>query len=298
MRSPNKYGANFTIFLFLFVPIIISILFLVYPATQLINYSLTDWDGLSDTFKYIGLQNYIDIFTKEGMAWHSLLVNFMYFMGHIIFICFDLIVAAIIFSKIKGANFFKSVIFMPYVLNGTAIAYVFSYFFSSENGTFNSILQYIGFSGFIYNWLSDEKVINIVLASVHIYKYTGINFLLLLAAMQSIPNELYESAKVDGANFFQKFIYITIPGVSTIFKIVLFTNLSGALMTFDVPFIMTGGGPSDISSTFAVYIVNTAFKYNNLALASSMGVILAMIIVVLSVVQNQLFRYAGERGKE
>ncbi|MHB8062270.1 MAG: carbohydrate ABC transporter permease, partial [Ruminiclostridium sp.] len=120
---------------------------------------------------------------------------------------------------------------------------------------------------------------------------------LFLAGLQTIPAELIEASVVDGANAFKRFISITIPSIKTVIQIILFLNIRGALQVFDIPFVTTGGGPGYASSTFTVYTLTTAFTFNNFGMASTMGVTLMFLIIILSGIQNKIFNIALEDDK-
>lgn len=179
---------------------------------------------------------------------------------------------------------------MPYILNGVAVAYIFSYLYNPINGPLNALLGDMNLEFLIRNWLSDSSVVNYSLVAVSLWRFSGFHVILFLAGLQSVPADLYEAATIDGASGFQKFRYITAPGISRVIEIVLFLNVRGALQVFDIPFLMTQGGPGTASTTFTVYTIQTAFKYNNYGLASTLAVILMTIIIVFSMLQSRLFK--------
>jgi multiple sugar transport system permease protein len=177
---------------------------------------------------------------------------------------------------------------MPYIINGVAIAYAFSYFFSPINGAFDSILEFIKLEGLSRNWLSDTKIINYVLSFVSVWRFSGYHVILFMAALQSIPKDIEEAANVDGTNAWQLFRYIQVPAIMLMVDFVLFDNIRGALQVFDIPFVMTSGGPGYASSTFTLYTIKTAFTYSNFGLASTMAVTIMVLIVVIYLIQNQI----------
>ena len=137
----------------LIVPIVLLILFVVMPALNLFGMSLTDWDGLSKNMNFIGIANYYTMIVKSPDLWLSLRNNAIYFFVHLLFIPLELGVAAMLNSKIRGAGFFKSMTFLPYIINGVAISYTFSYFFSPINGAFNEMFTLLGLEIFIQNFI-------------------------------------------------------------------------------------------------------------------------------------------------
>ncbi|MDO5423970.1 MAG: sugar ABC transporter permease [Eubacteriales bacterium] len=286
MNSLAKKRKRFII-LSLLVPVALLVGFVVFPAIDLFRMSFTNWDGYSASSDFIGIQNYISMFKNKDL-WMSLKNNAVYFGVHLCMIPVELAFAVLLTSKLRAAKFYKTMVFMPYIINGVAIAYAFSYFFSPINGAFDEILKVLHLDFLIQNWLSDTKIVNFVLAFVSLWRFSGYHVILFMAALQSLPQDVQEAAKVDGANSWQMFRYIQIPAIMLMVDFVLFDNIRGALQVFDIPFVMTGGGPGYASSTFTLYTIDTAFKYSNFGLASTMAVAIMVMIVVIYVVQNKI----------
>lgn len=271
----------------LVVPILLLIAFVVFPAIDLFRMSFTNWDGMSPSSDFIWLDNYVSMM-KNGDLWLSLRNNAIYFIVHFCMIFVELLFAVLLTSKLRAAKFYKTMVFMPYIINGVAISYAFSYFFSPINGAFDAILTAVHLENFIRNWLSDPKIVNYVLSFVSVWRFSGYHIILFMAALQSIPQDTLEAARVDGANAWQMFRYVQIPAIMLMVDFVLFDNIRGALQVFDIPFVMTSGGPGYASSTFTLYTINTAFSYSNFGLASTMAVAIMLMIVVIYVIQNKL----------
>jgi len=282
-----------TLICFLFLPTALMLMFVAYPSLKLIQQSFTDWNGVSKSFNYIGLANYYEIFTNAPEVWISLKNNFVYMFMHLASVPVAIFIAVLLSSKIKGSQFFKLTVFLPYILNGVAVAYLFSYFFSPVGGTFNGLLELFHLESLIQGWLSDERIVNFTLAFVSVWRFTGFHIVLYVAGILSIPSDLYEAAELDGAGFLQKIRYITIPGIWTVIQITVFLHLNGTLQTFDIPFVMTNGGPAGASSTFSLYSIQMAFQYNQMGMASAMGVILLIMIIGIIFLQNKLMDRKG-----
>ncbi|SFD48715.1 multiple sugar transport system permease protein [Paenibacillus catalpae] len=285
-----KIQQRWVIFSFLFVPVSLLLLFLVYPTLQLFHYSFTNWDGYSSSKSYIGLDNYKQVLFEMPDAWKSIGNNGLYFVIHTLFIPLELMVAVLLNRSIRGSSLFRFTILMPYVVNGVAVAYMFSYIYYPINGPLNSLLTSVGLESWIHGWLSDLKLVNFSLVAVSLWRYCGVHVILFLAGLQSIPQDLYEAAAIDGAGFWRKQLYITLPGIRRVVEIILFMNVTGALLQFDIPFVMTGGGPGVSSSTFGLFSLFTAFKFNNFGLASAMAVVLLCLIIVFSSIQNWIIK--------
>lgn len=271
----------------LVIPMVLLIGLVVIPAIDLFRMSFTNWDGYSAGYDWIKLDNYIAMLKNKDL-WMSLKNNAVYFVGHLLFIPVELAFAVLLTSKLRAAKFYKTMVFMPYIINGVAIAYAFSYFFSPVNGAFDAILSLFHLDGLIRNWLSDTKIVNYVLTSVSLWRFSGYHVVLFMAALQSLSQDVQEAAEVDGANAWQLFRYIQIPSIMLMVDFVLFDNIRGALQVFDIPYVMTSGGPGYASSTFTLYTIDTAFKYSNFGLASTMAVAIMLMIVVIYLIQNKI----------
>ena len=269
------------------VPVLLLVGFVVFPAVDLFRMSFTDWDGLSPTSNFIWFENYIDMYHNPDL-WQSLRNNAVYFFAHLLMIPVELAFAVLLNSKLRGAKFYKTMVFMPYIINGVAISYAFSYFFSPINGAFDSILEALKLGMLSQSWLSDPKIVNFVLAFVSLWRYSGYHIVLFLAALQSVSRDIQEAAIIDGANTWQMFRYIQIPSIMLMVDFVLFDNIRGALQVFDIPFVMTSGGPGYASSTFTLYTIKTAFTFSDFGLASTMAVAIMVLIIVIYLVQNKI----------
>lgn len=268
---------------FLAIPTLLLLVFVIYPTVKLITISFTDWDGINPTWNFVGLKNYNQVFQRRDI-WQSLKNNNLYFIIHLFFIPIEMYLAMLLDRYIKKSEFFKTIVFMPYIINGVAIAYMFSFLYSSEDGVLNGLLALLQMGK--VRWLSDPQIVNYSLVIVSLWRFTGIHIILFLAGLQSINKDMLEAALIDGASVFQQFIKIIIPNMKSILSIILFLNVRGALMVFDIPFVMTSGGPGTSSTTFALHTVKTAFEFSNFGLASAMAIVLIIAIIIISMIQN------------
>ncbi|MGL5279440.1 MAG: carbohydrate ABC transporter permease [Cetobacterium sp.] len=279
---------------FLAIPTILLFVFVLYPGFKLALISFTDWDGINPSYNYVGLKNYTQVFQRKDI-WQSLKNNNLYFMLHLLFIPIEMYLAMLLDRYIKKSEFFKTIVFMPYIINGVAIAYMFSFLYSSEDGVLNGLLA-LGSIGKI-RWLSDPKIVNYSLVVVSLWRFTGVHIILFLAGLQSINKDMLEAALIDGASVLQQFVKIIMPNMKSILSIVLFLNVRGALMVFDIPFVMTSGGPGTSSTTFALHTVKTAFEFSNFGLACAMAIVLIVAIIVISIVQGLVLEPEKFKGK-
>lgn len=278
----QKAEKKLLIFLFTIVPVSLLLLFSYYPLVKMFQYSLTDWNGITPDPNFVGLDNYRTVLTNPKY-FSVFKTSFYYFIATFFQLGIALLFATILSFKVKFANFWKGILFFPYLLNGVAIGFIFLYFYKG-GGTLDTVLTFFGLEDQIQLWLGNRSINNISLAFTSVWRYTGFNFLVFLGAIQSVNPEIYEAAEIDGANQWDKFCYIIVPSIKKIIFLNIILGISGSLSVLDIPYIMTGG--SNGTTTFVIQTIATAFKYNKTGLASAMGIILLGIVIVVTVVQK------------
>jgi raffinose/stachyose/melibiose transport system permease protein len=273
------------IILFSIVPVALLITFAYIPVANMFYYSFTDWNGFSDK-EFVGFENYLTIFT-DPEYFVVFKVSLYYFFATFVQMGLALYFATILSFNVRFKNFFKGVLFFPYLLNGVAIGFMFLFFFRPE-GTLDTVLNALGLGEFIQLWLGNPDIINISLAGTSIWRYMGFNFIIFLGAISSIPKDVYEAAEIDGANKWHQFRYIILPSIRRIIQLNLILAISGALSSFEIPYIMTAGANG--SKTFVIQTVDIAFKYGKVGLGSAMAVVLMIIVIVVTLIQKKFFK--------
>ncbi|MBL0886621.1 sugar ABC transporter permease [Myceligenerans sp. I2] len=282
-RGPGR-GLPVTPWLFLIAPLGLLVLFTYVPVANMVWYSFTSWDGLDPVKDPVGLDNYVRIFTDPQM-FEVFLVSLYYLAGAAVQLVLALYFATILSFDVRFRNFFKGVIFFPYLINGVAIGLVFL-FLLRPGGTLDAILALVGVAE-PPQWLGDPSLVNVSLAATSVWRFMGLNFVLFLGAIQSIPGELYEAADLDGATSWQKFRYIIAPAIRPIIGLTTILAISGSLSVFEIPWIMTGGANG--TTTFVIQTVQQAFQFNKFGLASAMAVVLLLIVLLITWIQRRLF---------
>ena len=290
--NPLKTQRRCIIFFFLIFPLLFLCVFGYYPALKLVHMSFTDWDGFRPYYSYIGVENYIAIL-RDPDTLKTLQNNIAYFIVMLVQTVLALYFAIILDGKLKGRNFFKTVIFMPYILNGVAVAFMFSYLYDYTDGPINVLLHSIGLGDYAIRFLSDSYFINFSLAGIGMWRYTGFAMVIFLGALQTISKDLYEAAYIDGAHFFQTVRYITIPNIKRTIEINLLLGISGALQAFFEPFVITKGGPAGRSETFITWMLKMAFEFQNFGQAAAMSVLLLSIIMGIILIQKKFLKTGG-----
>ncbi|MGW3653948.1 carbohydrate ABC transporter permease [Streptomyces sp. NPDC000878] len=272
-----------TPWLFLIAPLALLLTFTYAPIANMVAYSFTDWDGVSPELHYTGAENYAELLTRPEL-FGVFFVSGYYLAASVLQIVAALYFATILSFDIRFRNFFKGVLFFPYLINGVAIGFVFLYFFQ-DGGTLDSVLSLVGVHT-DHAWLGTPTSANISLAGVSVWRYMGLNFVLFLGAIQSIPGELYEAAELDGANRWHQFRYIIAPGIRPVLSLSVILSISGSLSVFEIPYIMTGGATG--TETFVIQTVKLAFQFNKTGLASAAAVVLLLIVLAVTWVQRRL----------
>ncbi|MFC8344047.1 carbohydrate ABC transporter permease [Streptomyces sp. NPDC057280] len=274
---------HLTPWIFLIAPLALLITFTYAPIVNMIAYSFTDWDGVSPELHYTGLENYTELFTRPEL-FEVFFVSGYYLAASAIQIVAALYFATVLSFDVRFRNFFKGVLFFPYLINGVAIGFVFLYFFQ-DGGTLDSVLALFGHHS-DHAWLGTPFAANSSLAAVSIWRYLGLNFVLFLGAIQSIPGELYEAAELDGANRWHQFRHIIAPGIKPVLTLTVILSVSGSLSAFEIPYIMTGGATG--TETFVIQTVKLAFQFNKTGLASAAALVLLLIILLVTWLQRRL----------
>ncbi|QEO08929.1 carbohydrate ABC transporter permease [Protaetiibacter larvae] len=273
-----------TPYLFIAAAVALLLLLTYLPAANMVWYSLTDWDGLDLEKQFVWFDNYVEVFTNPQI-FGVFAVSLYYFVASFAQMAIALYFAALLSYRTRFSNLFRGILFFPYLINGVAIGFVFLYVFQ-PGGTLDTVLGAIGFSD-TPQWLGDPAVANFSLAGTSVWRYTGLNFVLFLGAIQSIPGELYEAAEIDGANRWQQFWALTFPGIRRIIGLSFILAIAGSLSVFEIPFIMTGGANG--TSTFVIQTLQTAFNFRQVGLASAMAVVLLVIVLLVTWIQRRVF---------
>jgi len=284
--NPLKYRTQELVIVcsFLFLPVLLLVTFSYYPALMLVYYSMTNWNGLSANYNFVGIGNYVEVFTNPEL-FSVLRNNMYYFIGGLLQTAFALYFAVLLNSKLRGRNLFRIILFLPYILHSVAIAIMFQSVYHTTQGSLNLFLETIGLTGWQQSWLGNETIVDYALAFVSMWKFLGLSMVIFLGALQSISDDLYEAATIDGANAMQSFKHITLPSIRSVLELLLILTLSGALQAFEIPYVMTLG--ANDTQTFVMETIEVAFKFNQSGLASAMAVVLLLFVLAFIMIQRK-----------
>lgn len=256
--------------------------FLIFPFLFSLYLSFHEWSIISPEKPFVGLEHYFSLFT-ENLFW-QLLSNTLYFFAVNVplQILLALGVALLLDRIIRGRALYMAGYFVPYVTSGVVVAVVFKWVYAPD-GYLNNIL---GVLGLHINFLGDGTWAMPAIAMMVTWKFIGYYAIIFLANLQSLPENIYESAALDGASEWEQFRYITLPLLNPSILVVVILSTITAFQIFTEPFIMTGGGPSGSTETFVLAIYRSAFSYLEMGYASTIGVVLAAMIFVVSYVER------------
>ena len=280
MKKSRKLNRNHVLFLFTLPILIMYCVFFIIPLLMGMKNSFTDWSGTSPEYNFIGFQNYIDIFQDERFR-NALVFNFKYTVlltvGTVII---SLIIAIVLNQKIKGRGFFRSVFFLPAILSLVTVGLIW-------NELFYRVVPLIGeatgWGLFESSWLGSPKLAMYAILVVNLWQGCATPIVLLIAGLQSVPQDLYEAASIDGANAWQRFKSITIPYLIPVLNIVIVTSVKGGLTTFDYIKAMTDGGPMQSTESVGILIYNHAMQEGRFGYSVAESMILFVIIALVSV---------------
>jgi raffinose/stachyose/melibiose transport system permease protein len=288
--APRRFQDTLLIALFLLPALILFMLFVIYPIFRSIYFSLFDWNGLGPAVDFVGLENFKTILTDKvflkALGNVGLIVAFSLGLQ----LPLALALAVMVGRDLPGRGIFRTIFFMPYVLAEVNAAIMWMLLFNPDpdRGLLNALA--VALSGESIGWLSNP---NLVLFSIFIaltWKYFGFHMLLYLAGLQNIPQELEEAARIDGANSFQNFFYITLPLLGSTIRTSVYLSVLGSIQQFILVWIMTKGGPINASETLATYMYRFGFIRFQLGYGSAVAIYMFILCLIFSLIYQRLTR--------
>ena len=262
--------------------IIGALVFVLYPLVVLLWYSLQEWRPLAGGPVFTGFDNYVRLVSDPSVR-ESLVATAIFSSGLVVCnITLALGLAVLLNQKLRGTTVFRTIFFSPVVVSLVAWTLVWT-FLLQNNGGINAFLSLIGVEG--HNWLREPGWAMASVIVVQVFKGVGLNMVLLLAALQEVPEELVEASKIDGASRARTFRSITLPLISPTLLLVSIVTVIGSLQIFAQIRIMTDGGPSNSTNVVANYLYQTAFEVKEFGYGSAVGVMLFVLVLLLTLVQ-------------
>lgn len=287
--------------MFMLTPQVIGfVIFGLYPILWVLGLSWFDYDGFEKIF--IGFDNFRRAF-QDQYYWHAVANTFIFTAGKLVLqIPIALVVAVILNHRIKGQSTFRTIMFLPNVVSVAIIGLIFYFLFATFDGVINNLLLSAGLIEAPINWFGDKWTSMFVLVLASVWHGVGISMLYFLTGLQNIPEQLYECARIDGANKLQQLFKITLPMLAPIFQVVLMLALIGSFKVTDLVLVLTDGGPAGSTEVMMTYVFKYFFSYgesevSQIGYASSLGLISAHILGLLTVVYL-ISTNKMSRGKE
>lgn len=295
LNQAQKKRIAFWVFL---APVLFAfIMVIIIPFFWGIFYSFTDWSSTARTgggLEFLGLQNYYDTFKDPGFL-YSFLITVLFTVFNVVAVNFlGILLALLVTSKLKFRNFYRAGFFIPNLIGGLVLGYVWQFIFNNALPAFGGAVPGLEFLALPENLMLAQVPSSVMaLVIVNTWRYGGYIMMIYIAAIESVPVELNEASKIDGATGVQHFFHITVPMIAQAFTITMFLTLVNSFKEFDVNVSLTSGGPSTMfldqpiqgTELLAMHIYNTAFIGNDMALGQARAVIFFIIVALVSIVQ-------------
>ncbi|RCW42509.1 carbohydrate ABC transporter permease [Paenibacillus prosopidis] len=276
--------------LFILPSFLLYLLFVIVPTFSSLYLSFTSWDGVSSDIRFIGFNNFVEIWNSERV--HNALKNTL-FMA-VVLVLLENIVAlalAMLVDQVRWfRNLFRSVFYFPVLLSGIVMGFVWTIILNYNFGVINQLLDMIGLSSLKADWLGnpDFAMLSIILSTV--WKSAGYYMIIYLAGLQGIPQELAEAANIDGANRWQQFLHITFPLLAGAMTVCIVLSMIGSLKIFDQIAVMTDGGPGFETETLTYIIYKVGFGELRQGFGTALAQVLFLLILIVTIIQVKFLR--------
>ncbi|MCR4268498.1 carbohydrate ABC transporter permease [Nitratireductor sp. ZSWI3] len=260
------------------------LIFFLGPLIAVVFYSVSEWNLLSGEQVFVGMANYHDALRENPDFWHVIRNSVIFAIGLVpLNMALALTLALALSRPFRGVVFFRTVFFAPVVTSAVAWAIVWKFLLQGEGGTVNALLGYVGIDG--PNWLREPDWAMAAVIVTRVIKMVGLNMILYIAALQAIPRDYEEAARLEGASGWQIFRMVTWPLLAPATLIIMVITTIGSFKVFDHIYLMTGGGPENGTLVLAYYIYEQAFEFFNVGYASALAMIMFVIVLALTIVQ-------------
>ena len=285
-RRPRLSDDNVQAFLMILPFLIGFIIFSYVPIVYILRYAFTNYSGFGD-FKFTGLDNFVRVFQRDPDFWQSLVNTVVLSAGKLaIEIPLALFLAVLLNKKLRGMSFFRVTLFLPAIISAVIIGLIFSLLFASHNGMINGILSKLGLITKPINWFNTKWKAMLILGIASVWQNYGINMIFFLMALQSIPQELYDCASIDGATGLTRFFKITLPMIAPIFQSILLMAIVGSLKVCDLVISCTNGQPGGTTEVVMTYIYKSFFGKSGrnieVGYASAMALVTAVFLGIVT----------------
>jgi len=254
-------------------------------------YSLLDWDGMTQG-TFIGIKNYINLFTSPSAGFMKTLGNalLLALLSVIIQLPISLSLALLLAKGIKGEGFFVAVFFIPVLISTVVIGQLWLKIYNPEYGIINTTLHFLGLDSYARTWLGDKRTVLLAVFIPILWHYVGYHMLLMYAGIKSVPPELKEAAKIDGANQWKVNRFVIIPMIKPVIRICVIFAVTGSLKAFDLIYVLTNGGPSHASEVPSTLMVDMIFGRNRYGFGSTIAIFIIFLCFFFALVIKNFFK--------
>jgi len=284
----RRRGRIGTLLLFLLPSLVLYFVFIFFPVIQAVYYSFYRWSGLGPLTDFIGLKNYATAFQNA-----TFLAAFTHNVEILVFslifqLSLSLFLALVIGKTLPGRTIFRTIYFMPFILSEVIAGFIWMFIYEPTNaGLVNATLEHLipGFQA--QAWLGNPSIVLLSIFVAMIWKYFGLHLVLYVAAIQNIPDEIIEAARIDGASTMQTVRHISLPLLGSTIRLSVFLSALGSLQYFDLIWIMSNGGPVHASETMATYLYKAGFQSFQLGYGSAVGVVMMLMCFIFSLLYQR-----------
>lgn len=264
----------------------------VAPSLRGAVLAFTNWDGLSQSYDFVGIDNFVRIFTTQSSL-DALKMTLIFALAvTVLQNLIGLLLALGVNSGLKSQNFLRVLFFAPVVITPVVVAYLWK-FLLAPDGAVNALLGGVGLGESAPSWLGDPFWASVSVIGMIVWQHAGYSMVIYLAGLQSIPQEVNEAAAIDGASAWQRFWYVTRPLLGPALAINIMLTIIGGLKMFTEVFVLTAGGPGGSTETLSTLLYKSAFQFNEFGYGISMALVLAVVVAIFSVGQQRLSRKAN-----
>ncbi|WP_460628599.1 carbohydrate ABC transporter permease [Intrasporangium mesophilum] len=296
-RRRNRLRTGLEVLFFVGPGLALFITFVVWPILKAVQFSVYKWKGFGPLVDFVGFKNYASVLQNEVFTdalRHNLVIVVL---SVAIQLPLGLAIALLLNRNIRGRGLLRTIIFVPYVLAEVVAGVVWFQLLQPQYGVVDTIMRAIGLEGPEEGWLGTPDFALWTVMAVLTWKYLGLAVILFLAGLQSVPEELFEAAEIDGASWWQVQTRITIPLLGPTIRTWVFLSMIGSLQLFDMVWILTGGGPANSTTTMATFLITEGTKRQNYGIAAAASVVLFVVALVMAVLY-QFFVLRRDSGTD
>jgi raffinose/stachyose/melibiose transport system permease protein len=283
-KQNQRINIPWTAILFLLPGLFFYLVFAMYPMLNSLTLSLFRWDGLTPDRDFVGLQNFVGIFTQDPVFWTAMQNSLIWtVLSLLITVTLGLLLAMGLNQQLAGRSAFRAIFYLPAILAGIAVATMWRWMYNPTFGIINYTLTALGLEFLAQDWLGNGNIALYSVFVAEIWKQSGVNMVLFLAGLQGVSKELQEAARVDGANTWQAFRNVTVPALRPTFVVVIGLTIISSLKAFDLIIGMTGGGPAQATQVLASWTYVLSFGIHDFGRGNAVAVVLLAITLAVIV---------------